>query len=43
VIFDDKIWTARRSGEGWRDYDAGSRSGDSTVLRHLDHVHVDVA
>jgi hypothetical protein len=43
VIFDDKIWTARRSGEGWRDYDEDSRSGNSTVLRHLDHVHVDVA
>ncbi len=43
VIFDDRIWTAARSGEGWREYDEGDGSGDSTVLRHLDHVHVDVA
>ncbi|MBA2640435.1 MAG: hypothetical protein H0U77_10755 [Nocardioidaceae bacterium] len=40
VIYDDRIWTAARSGEGWRDYDIGS---DDPVLRHLDHVHVDVA
>lgn len=43
VIFDDRIWTARRSDEGWRDYDPGSSSESSAVLRHLDHVHVDVA
>ncbi len=43
VIFDDRIWTASRSGEGWRDYDEGDSSGDPIVLRHLDHVHVDVA
>ncbi len=43
VIFDDRIWTAGRSGQGWRAYDEGSGSGDQTVLRHLDHVHVDVA
>jgi len=43
VIFDDRIWTAARSGEGWRDYDEGDGSGDPAVLRHLDHVHVDVA
>lgn len=43
VIFDDRIWTAgRRSGDGWRDYDAPERSGDPTVLEHRDHVHVDV-
>ena len=43
VIFDGRIWTARRSGEGWRDYDAPDRSGDPVVLEHRDHVHVDVA
>jgi len=43
VIFDDLIWTASRSDEGWREYDEGDGSGDPTVLRHLDHVHVDVA
>jgi hypothetical protein len=40
VIYDDSIWTAARSGEGWRQYDVDS---DDPVLRHLDHVHVDVA
>lgn len=40
VIFDDRIWTASRSDEGWRDYEIDS---DDPVLRHLDHVHVDVA
>ncbi|MEV0286674.1 MULTISPECIES: hypothetical protein [unclassified Kribbella] len=43
VIFSDKIWTAgRRSDSGWRDYTPPARSGDATILRHLDHVHVDV-
>ncbi len=42
VIFDARIWTARRSSEGWRDYDPGSRSGDRAILEHRDHVHVDV-
>ena len=40
VIYDDRIWTAARSDEGWRQYDIDS---DDPVLRHLDHVHVDVA
>lgn len=43
VIYDDRIWTAQRGGEGWRPYDAPERSGDPAVLRHLDHVHIDVA
>jgi hypothetical protein len=43
VIFDDRIWTAGRSGQGWRDYDAPASSGDRQVLEHRDHVHVDVA
>ena len=42
VIFDDRIWTARRSDQGWRDYDPPSRSGDQAILEHRDHVHVDV-
>jgi len=42
VIFDDRIWTAGRSGDGWRDYDPPERSGDPAVLEHRDHVHVDV-
>lgn len=43
VIFSDKIWTAGgRSGSGWRDYTPPARAGDPAILRHLDHVHVDV-
>lgn len=46
VIFDDMIWTARRSDDGWRDYDPGDVAGKSAetvaVLEHRDHVHVDV-
>ncbi len=43
VIFDDRIWTAARSDQGWREYGEGSGSGDAAIRRHLDHVHVDVA
>jgi hypothetical protein len=42
VIFDEQIWTARRSDEGWRDYEVDG-DGDPDVLLHRDHVHVDVA
>jgi hypothetical protein len=46
VIFDARIWTARRAGAGWRDYRV-STSGRSRstvrILEHRDHVHVDVA
>jgi hypothetical protein len=43
VIFDDRIWQARRSDDGWRDYRVpGSSSGDRAILEHRDHVHVDV-
>lgn len=41
VIYDDKIWSARRGAEGWRDYRHPSGSTTDTD-RHLDHVHVDV-
>ena len=46
VIFDARIWTARRAADGWRDYevDATGRSAAALrVLEHRDHVHVDVA
>ncbi|MDQ3627793.1 MAG: hypothetical protein M3419_03090 [Actinomycetota bacterium] len=43
VIFDERIWTARRSAEGWRAYEVSSSSGDQDILLHRDHVHVDVA
>jgi hypothetical protein len=42
VIFDDRIWTADSSCDGWRDYDAPDRAGDRAILEHRDHVHVDV-
>jgi hypothetical protein len=42
VIFDDRIWTVARSGDGWRDYDPPEQSGDRAILEHRDHVHVDV-
>jgi hypothetical protein len=43
VIFSDKIWTAGgKSDAGWRPYTPPERSGDPKILRHLDHVHVDV-
>ena len=46
VIYDDRIWTARRSGEGWRDYGldtTGLSAATTAVLEHRDHVHVDVS
>ncbi|GAA1775156.1 hypothetical protein [Streptomonospora arabica] len=40
VIFDDKIWNSRGSRGGWWPYQAPDP--DNAILRHLDHVHVDV-
>lgn len=40
VIFDDQFWSAHLSRGQWHDYDAPDPSND--ILRHLDHVHVDV-
>ncbi len=42
VIYDGKIWTARRSVQGWRDYTPPGGNTDSVTLMHRDHVHVDV-
>jgi hypothetical protein len=42
VIFDARIWSAARSGEGWRAYDPGNAPGNRATLLHRDHVHVDV-
>jgi len=41
VIYDEQIWTARRSGEGWRPYTHPSGETADPTLRHLDHIHVD--
>ena len=46
VIYDARIWTARRAVQGWRDYspDTSGRSrAVARILTHRDHVHVDVA
>lgn len=43
VIFDDKVWTRRKSDRGWRRYVHPSGNTRNPTLRHLDHVHVDVA
>lgn len=42
VIYDGRIWTTRRSGQGWRDYRPSGGQTDDPVLMHRDHVHVDV-
>jgi hypothetical protein len=40
VIFDDRFWSARSSQGQWQHYDAPEPENE--ILRHLDHVHVDV-
>ncbi|MBG6190010.1 hypothetical protein IWX64_000944 [Arthrobacter sp. CAN_A212] len=40
VIFDDEFWSARLARGGWHYYDAPAPGNE--ILRHLDHVHVDV-
>ena len=42
VIYDGRIWTARRSGQGWRDYVPPNGNTASPTLMHRDHVHLDV-
>lgn len=42
VIFDDRIWSASASAQGWRPYVPPGGPTRNPVLRHLDHVHVDV-
>jgi hypothetical protein len=43
VIYDGRIWTARRSGRGWRTYQPpGGETGNATLM-HRDHVHLTVA
>ena len=42
VIFDGKIWTSRRSVQGWRAYSPPNGDKSNPVLMHRDHVHVDV-
>lgn len=43
VIYRDRIWSARRSIQGWRSYRFPGPDADNPINRHLDHVHIDVA
>ena len=46
VIFDGRIWTNRRAGQGWRVYQPVTRARSPetrAIILHRDHVHVDVA
>lgn len=40
VIFDDRFWSSRNSRGTWQPYEAPQPANE--ILRHLDHVHVDV-
>lgn len=42
IIYRDKIWSARRSPEGWRDYTPPYGDPKDPTLRHLDHIHAEV-
>lgn len=42
VIFDDMIWYRNTSMRGWQKYTHPSGRTDNPILRHLDHVHIDV-
>lgn len=43
VIFDGKIWSAARDGQGWRPYTGGGVYDPQDVTGgHFDHVHVSV-
>jgi len=42
VIYDERVWTARRSQEGWRGYQHPDGPTTNPTLRHKDHVHMDV-
>ena len=41
VIFDARIWSTARAGEGWRHYSHPTGASNPT-LDHLDHVHISV-
>jgi hypothetical protein len=42
VIYDGRIWTAKRSVQGWRTYVPPGGPTDDLTLMHRDHVHIDV-
>jgi hypothetical protein len=43
LIYRDRIWSVRRSPEGWRAYLSPFGDPKDPVQRHLDHIHVEVA
>lgn len=42
IIFDDHIWTRNGSVSGWSNYVHPNGPTKDPILRHLDHVHIDV-
>ncbi len=42
IIYDDMIWFRNSSGRGWQKYTHPSGNTTNPILRHLDHVHIDV-
>lgn len=42
IIYRDRIWTRNGSLTGWRPYVHPSGDRKNPILRHLDHVHIDV-
>ena len=42
VIYDERIWTAARSAQGWREDVPADADPAGEAGRHLDHVHVEV-
>ena len=42
LIFDRRLWSVGRAGDGWRPYRHPGGATGNAVLDHLDHVHVDV-
>ncbi len=43
VIWNDRVWSPGRAGEGWRPYTHPNGATGNATLRHLDHVHISVS
>lgn len=42
VIFDDRVWTRAESFRGWHYFEPQYGDKNNPIIRHLDHVHIDV-
>jgi hypothetical protein len=42
VIFDDRVWTRSESFRGWHFFEPQYGDKNNPIIRHLDHVHIDV-